>query len=555
MAGAGLVLLPVILFFAYGTGNSGALPRTQSTYVEAMVGAPHFVNPLLASSDTDTDLAHLVYSGLTRMGGGGNVMPDLADRWDTRPDARVFTFTLKPDLRWHDGEPLTSDDVLFTLDLLRAPDFPGDPALAAPWRDVQVGAPNPHTVVFTLPAPNASFVQFTTLGLLPRHAWGNIKAADLPTAGLNQTPIGSGPWRYKRSPVSSASLSGANDAGEATPVPAAGGEGVLLEPNPYLPYPGLSLSQLWFRPYPTFGAALTGFQMGEVHGLGHIPPEQVEEVLALPGVTGHEQNLARYTMLILNLRSPLFDKPQTRRAVALAIDRQALARTVVGQAQPLVSPLLPHSWAYDPVLGAKLDYDPAQARILLDEAGWKLEQGGVRARDGVRMTVALTANEDVPSNVAVSKQLAGYLQAVGVDVKLALVSRERLLHDYLGPRTFHMALASWEAQGADPDVWAYWHSKADKTGGLNFSGWNNPVADQALDAARAVSDYKARAADYEAFQRAFIEDVPSVVLYGPLYTYATHAPAAGVRLPAADMLSPADRFNTIDEWSLGSSLP
>ena len=551
LAGAGLALMLALLLFTSGTATSEPPVRHAETYVEAMLGAPRFVNPLLATSDTDRDLTHLVYSGLARVDVNGKLVPDLASRWDTSPDARVYTFTLKPDLKWHDGEILTADDVLFTVEQLRKSDFPGDPLLARPWKEVRLEAPNRETVVFQLPAPNANFLQHTTLGILPRHLWGDPKLGTLVTSELNRAPIGSGPWRYVRAPVAPAEVLGASDLLEPTPAPlSTGGEGVLLEPNPYISGASSGFSRIWFRQYPTFGAALTGLRLGEVHGIGHILPEQLAEVVAVEGVQVHRQNLARYTMLMLNLRSPLFDRAETRQAFELAIDREALVRdSLMGLATPLVSPVLPHSWAYDDASG-KATYDPAKARQLLDAAGWKAGADGVRARDGVTLTVVLAANADLPANVAVAEQLSGFLRAVGVDVKPALVSREVLLRDYLGPRAFHMAVAGWEAEGADPDIWPYWHSsQANITGGLNFSGWSNPGADRALDDARSLTSLDVRASSYATLQKAFAADVPAVVLYSPLYVYATRA-CVGVHLPTADLLTPAQRFDTIADWEL-----
>ncbi|MEA2574784.1 MAG: peptide/nickel transport system substrate-binding protein [Chloroflexia bacterium] len=549
----GMALILAVLLFAPGAGTSAPAAQNAGTYVEAMVGAPRFVNPLLATSDTDRDLTYLVYSGLTRVDATGKLAPDMASSWEISPDARVYTFTLKPDARWHDNEFFTADDVLFTIEQIRRSDFPGDPMLAAPWKDVKTAAPTRQTVVFTLPQPDATFLQYTTLGILPRHLWGDSNAGPMAASELNRAPIGSGPWQYVRGAASPVEVSGASDAEQAAPgVLSTGAEGVLLEPNPYMPRGNSPISRIWFRSYPTFGAALTGFKMGEVHGLGHIPPEQMAEVEAVHGVQIHRQNLARYTMLMLNVRSPLFDKAETRQALELAIDRRALVRdSLQGLGEPLASPVLPHSWAFDATSQGTGAYEPAKARQLLDTAGWKPGTDGVRVRDGVTLTMVLAANADVPSNVAVAEQLAGFLKAVGVDVKLALVSREVLLKDYLGPRAFHMAVVGWEAEGADPDIWKYWHSsQANVTGGLNFSGWSNPEADKALDTARITPYQSERALSYATVQKAFATDVPAVILYTPLYVYATHAPATGVRLPSADLLNPAQRFDTIGDWTL-----
>ncbi len=553
IAFVGLALLVASLIATAGMGiagvSQGAATRTSSgsTYVEAAIGAPHFVNPLLATSDTDTDLTHLVFSGLTRVGITGTIVPDMASEWQVQPGGLVYTFTLKTDLKWHDGQPITSDDVVATLGFLRAPDFTGNSVLAARWHDVTVDAPSLYTVRLTLKAPNAAFLQFTTLGILPKHIWGSVKPAEMTASDLNTAPVGSGLWRYSL-PVSSG-----RGKTNGTPVPGevSASEGVLLEPNPDYPAPNPGIARIWFRLYPTFGAALDGFRLGEVHGLGHIPAERMADVEAISGVTLHKQGMARYTMLLLNVRSPLFDKVETRQAIELAIDKETLvSKALDGLERPLQSPILPESWAYDTSLKAR-DYNPDRARQLLDSAGWTVGSNGMRVRNGITMTISLAANNESPASVVAARQIASYLQAVGIDAQLALVGRNALLGDYLGPRAFQMVLAGWEASGADPDVFAYWHSsKANIPGGLNFSGWNKEEADRALQAALITQDRAERTKQYLAFQQVFYAEVPSIILYGPLYAYATRTPAQDVTLPHTDMLSPASRFDTLQGWSI-----
>src|SRR5207248_9071294 len=114
----GLSLL-VVTLVAWDAGNDAPPVRRGGTFAEAMIGAPRYVNPLLASSDTDLDLTHLVYSGLTRIDDRGNIVPDMASSWQVSADSRTYTFTLRADLMWHDDQPFTADDVLFTTGLLR----------------------------------------------------------------------------------------------------------------------------------------------------------------------------------------------------------------------------------------------------------------------------------------------------------------------------------------------------------------------------------------------------------------------------------------------------
>jgi peptide/nickel transport system substrate-binding protein len=551
IAAGALVVILVLLTGIVRSGTGAPRERAGDTYVEAMVGAPHFVNPLLAVSDTDTDLAHLVFSGLTRMDETGNIVPDLAAGYTVSSDSTIYTFTLKPNLRWQDGEALTADDVYFTLStLLQSPDFHGDPALAQPWKGVNIKLLSKEALSFTLPAPDASFPHFTTLGILPRHLWGDVKPADLASSENNISPVGSGPWRFSEISVppdqqtSAASVQATPGASAVQPA-----DGVLLEPNPYAPPKDLKMSHIWFRLYPTFGAALSGFKMGEVHGLGHIPADRLTEVAAVPDATLYRQTLARYNMLLLNVQSPLFDKAETRQAFEYAINREALSGAQDNPSVPAGGPVLPHSWAYDPSVKPR-PYSPSEARNLLDKAGWKMGPAGVRVRDGVTMTVVLAANSDIPANVYEAQHITDNLRAVGVDARLVTVGRETLLHDYLGPRAFHMVLLGWEASGADPDVYKYWHSSQAVTGGLNFSGWSNPAADKALLDGHTLSDQAARKKAYADFQRAFADDVPAVILSTPLYIYATRSPAYGVTLPATDVLTGAQRFDTVPGWTL-----
>lgn len=555
----GIALLLALLLMGAQVGTGGQPNQTSDdTYVEAMVGAPRWVNPLLAATDTDRDLAHLIFSGLSRVDNEGNLVPDLASAWQAAPDSTVFTYTLKPDVLWHDGEPVTTGDVMFTLGLLKAEKFPGDPALALPWKSVEISSPVESTIVFKLPAPNASFPQYTTLGILPRHIWESVKPDDMLNSPWNLSPIGSGAWRYARlqTPVDG---TGASDTISST-VPnrvadsVQPSDGVLLirsaAPS-VVAVEGAGIQRIWFRLYPTFGAALTGFEMGEVHGLGHIPTENMAEVAAVSDVSLHTQNLARYNMLILNMESPLFDKAETRRAFELAINRTTLGGDQEAKTSlPLYGPILPHSWAYSASCSPPQAQSFGEARTLLDSAGWTMTSSGVRARDGLTLTVVLAANSDIPANVVEAQQVVNNLRAVGVDARLAAVSRTVFLRDYLGPRAFHIALAGWEAQGADPDLYDYWHSSQAKTGGLNFAQWSNKAADKALTESRANPGQDARKPAFCDFQSAFAADVPAIVLSTPLYTYATRLPAQGVTLPTKDLLSPADRFDTLAEWSL-----
>src|SRR5688572_30660904 len=188
VAAIALIIASVVYLRTRGeTINEGPAPEARdislidtNTYTEAVVGEPAYINPLLATSQADRDIASLVYSGLTRIDEYGQPVPDLAERWDVSEDGLTYTFTLRSDVKWHDGEPFTANDVAFTIGLLRDQDFPGSPDLIAFWRTIETYATDDTTVEFVLTQPLSAFPEYAGIGILPAHLLGGIDAAALP---------------------------------------------------------------------------------------------------------------------------------------------------------------------------------------------------------------------------------------------------------------------------------------------------------------------------------------------------------------------------------------
>ena len=174
---------------------STEVPTRGGSLTEGAVGTPRFINPLLAVSQTDQDLTTLVYSGLLRAGSGGDYLPDLAESVDISNNGTIYTFHMRKNLTFHDGTPLTSADVLFTVQSAQNPDIKSP--RRADWEGVAVAAPDEHTVVFTLPHAYAPFRENATLGILPKHLWENVKPDEFPFSTLNTHPVGSGPYAVK----------------------------------------------------------------------------------------------------------------------------------------------------------------------------------------------------------------------------------------------------------------------------------------------------------------------------------------------------------------------
>jgi peptide/nickel transport system substrate-binding protein len=280
-------------------------PMTVSdTYVEAIADEPPLLNPVLAPyTQARQDVLPLVFAGLVRADAEGNVSPDLAERWTVSDDGREYLVALRPGLTWHDGEPLTAEDVAFTVRLIQAADHQGSQDLAELWRGVVVEVVDSATVRFRLPSPLASFAEHLTLGLLPRHALEGVTASALPLHEFNRAPVGSGPYRV-------ASLDP---------------DQIALERYP--DYHGVPprLARIELRIFAERNAALDALLGGRVDGLGDLRVEEVRRLETSPGVAIYSlPERAKVALLTMNVQAPILDQPPVRQAIARAIDRDRL---------------------------------------------------------------------------------------------------------------------------------------------------------------------------------------------------------------------------------------
>ena len=169
------------------------VPTYGGTLTEGIIGTPRFINPVLASSDADRDITALVYSGLMRADNNGRLINDMAEKYEISEDGLVYIFTLKPDLVWQDGEPITADDIVFTIEKIK------DPSMKSPkrggWEGVSAEKVDDKTVKFSLKKQYAPFMENTTLGILPMHIWETMSSDQIASSEMNTRPIGSGPYK------------------------------------------------------------------------------------------------------------------------------------------------------------------------------------------------------------------------------------------------------------------------------------------------------------------------------------------------------------------------
>ena len=527
----GVIAIATLGFILANPLSSSPEEQREQRYVEAIVGSPDRVNPLFAPlNETDADLASLVFSGLTRLGPEGRVLPDLAESWVISEDGLAYTFKLRRDVIWHTGAAFTAEDALFTYELLADPDLPSDPRLGQLWRQVSCNVPDEFTLLCELSEPFAPFLSFTSIGLLPKHVLEGMTAVEIFDSPFNQKPVGTGPFR----------LPTLNEA-EA-----------ILRANPtyYDERPAIDEIEIRFFPNPSTAAA--ALSRGEVQGVLLGPSASQEDfdlLTSTEGLRAYTSNRTRILMLFLNNSQPPFDDKALREAVAFSVNvDDVISELLGGRAVRADSPIVPGTWAYNPLLEPR-PHDLDTARELLEEAGWETTDDGVRQKDGKELRVSLMTDQD-PLRIAIAEMVANQLAEVGIQVAVTPQDSD-LRREFLAPRQYQAAIFGWDP-GPDPDPYPVWHSsQVEPPDSGNIAGYQNEDTDRLIEEARLTTDLDKRQTLYYTFQQMFFEDVPSVLMYYPAFTYFVAEEVQNIELGTLFLTS--SRFANATQWSTGES--
>lgn len=505
-------------------------------YSEALIGSMGRLNPMLDwYNPADRDVNRLIFSGLIRFDAHGLPQPDLAEAWGTSPDGELYNFSIRPNAVWHDGQPVTTDDVIFTVELIKSAGslFPQD--IKDLWSQIEIKRLDDKTLQFKLAEPFSPFLDYATFGVLPKHILGSIPADQLASADFNLQPIGSGPFKFEQLMTS---------GGQITGVVLAANEDFYLQ-KPYI-------EQVVFRYYPNSAAAFDAYQQGEVLAVSQLANDVLPTALVQPNLSVYTSRLPQMGLMFLNLNNPsvpFLQSEKVRQALLLGINRRNIVSHILqGQAIIADSPILPGSWAYYEEV-QKYDYDPDAALELLKDEGFILPAGGgeVREKDGQPFVFSLVHPDDA-IHAQIAQSIQSDLALIGVRVDLQPVAYDLLVSDFLTPRNYQAALADLNTiRTPDPDPYLFWH-QSEATGGQNYSQWDNRTASEFLETARTETDFASRARLYRNFQVVFAKELPSLPLYYPVYSYGVDAQVQGVQV--APMYDTSDRLALIREWYL-----
>ena len=449
--------------------------------VFSLGGEVSILNPILSTDTTSSAVEGTIFSGLTRINEKLEVIPDLARSWKISKDGKVWTFYLRRDVKWHDGQAFTARDVVFTFNAILNPKVNsvrrGDYMIDG--RPIKFKALDKYTVQAVLPAPFAPFLVRSGMSIIPQHL---LAGKDINTAEFNRKPVGTGPFMFKEW------MTGDHLT-------------VVRNSNYYLGQP--KLAAIIFKIIPDANARLVALEAGEVDEAG-IPPKDYKRMKCLQGINVFDYDSLVYTYLGFNLAKPKFADKKVRQALAYATNKQQLISLIFkGLASPAYAPSAPISWAYSDKV-AKYPYDPEKARQLLKEAG----------AESLEFTILTNQGNKEREKAAVILQQQ--YKKVGVKVKIRIMEWSALLKIVNAPKKdkdFDAVLMGWSL-GLDPDAYTIWHSSQNPRG-FNFIGYNNPQADKLVLLGRTTMDRAKRQKIYAKLWEIIADDQPYVFLWYP----------------------------------------
>ncbi len=501
------------------------------TYAEGVVGRLDTLNPLYASTSAEVAASRLLFSSLYDYDSTGNLRPSIAQGLTVSQDRRTYTVTLRQGIKWHDGADLTAEDVLFTIQTIKNPEARVRSSLAANWQSVEVKTIDKYTVQFTLPA-YAAFPHALTFPIVPKHILARVAASTLQESNFSRAPVGSGPFSYR--------LLQSADGVAAHKVVHVSANNDYFNGAP-------RLARFELHAYPDREALIRAINTHEV--IAAVDASIDEAAIKSSGYTLDEYPIANGVYALMNTSNGIFADQQVRTAFQLGIDVSKV-RAATGQTLPALDlPFIANQVEGAGAIKAPQP-DAAKAAALLDGANWKL-QGDVRVKNGQELKLAIT----VPKNERYERaanELARQLVSLHVKASVTVVDvstpRSSFIQDVLQARNYDMLVYELPI-GADPDVYAYWHSSQLGANGYNFTNYKNGVSDTALVSARDQSNQRLRDPKYISFAQQWLRDAPAIGLFQQTVSYM-YNPNATNLAPGTELISAPDRYATVTSWTV-----
>lgn len=529
-----IISLPILSYLHYTV----PMANYGGTLEEGIIGEPRHINPLLSQSDADRDLVRLIYSGLLKYNEDGKLVPDLARSYEISPDELNYTIYLKEGITWHDNIPLTTADIIFTIQTAQNSDYGSSQRIN--WQGVEVEKIDDTTLVFKLKNKYAQFLNNLTLPILPEHLWANIKPINFALSELNIKPIGSGPYIFKKLQKDTLGRIQLYE----------------LEANKNFYNGGPFIERVKIKFYSSEDELINSYNKNEVNNLGLISPNNLSKLKYKQRLAIEKMIMPRYFGIFFNQnQSKILSDKDVRLALAYGTDKTSLIQEILdGNGVSINSPILP-SLLGDNANIKKYDYNPELASSKLKDAGWNKtniadqpsssnpEQNEILTKGEETLTIKLTTST-WPELIAVANVLKEQWKKIGIDLQIETLPTPDL-QQVIRDRNYQMLLFG-EILSLDPDPFSLWHSSQKRDPGLNLALYDNKEADKLLEDARKALNPLERAQKYDDFQKLVIEELPALFLYSPYYLYGHSKKIQGFNNKIIS--TPSDRFLNIEQW-------
>lgn len=511
-----------------------SVPTEGGIYSEGILGTFTNANPIYVANSVDNSIERLVFSGLLKYDQDDHLVGDLAEGWTVDGRGTTYTVKLKKNLVWHDGAPLNADDVVFTYKLIQTPDAKSP--LFNSWNGITVAKVDARTVTFTLPGILSAFPHSLTNGLIPKHILEGIPTAQLRSLAFNTTkPIGSGPFKWE-----AVEVTGTNPEDRQ--------QRIGLIPNEDYVSGKPAIDKLIISTFSDEDKLATAFKKREINavaGLSTVPKDFSEDL----SIREYNIPLSSEVMVFFKNSSLVFSDVKVRQAMSYATNPSEVISGINRPVLPATGPLLRGQIGFDATIKQNTS-NPELANSLLEESGYKLDSKGHRYKGNTPLRFTLTTQSNsVYDNAA--QTLKKQWQAVGAQVDIISLKDEELQAALTSQGHNYDVLLYGISLGADPDVFAFWHSsQIDGRSGsrLNFSEYRSTVADRGLEGGRTRPEEAVRSSKYKPFLTSWRDDAPAVALYQPRYLYLAREPLYG--FSPTLMNSGADRFNNVVNWKI-----
>jgi ABC-type transport system substrate-binding protein len=607
-----LLLLVFLIFFAFKIykDNLKVYPAYGGEYTEGLIGSPRNINPLYSSvRDVDADISRLVFSSLFKRDKDGCIVNDLVKDYSISEDGLEYEFEIKENVKWHHGESLSADDVVFTFDAIKSSEY-GSP-LRSSFYGVDIILIDSFSFKFVLDEPYPSFLELLTFGILPKNLWFNVPLQNVFLHELNVKPIGSGPYKFK-----SLAKNRMGDIKEIT----------LLSNEDYYEKPPY-IDEITFKFYNNYYELIEALNSGDVDGISYLPYTLKSELISQSSLNFNKLSLPQITSIFLNSKNnSILKERDFRYALAQLIDKEKISEEIFsGNARVAHGPILPSSPSYNDEIDY-YSYNFSEAINYLEKNDWKelklseseiflakdiinlrkekeefeeesleedfedeksleeLEENlnnklketenindwdikknlvqefsewNVEKMEGlwrfkkvddeyIFLSIELST-VDLVDNITSVEFIKESWEKAGIKTSIKIISPSQLQSEIIENKDFESLLLS-QVVGGDQDVYAFWHSSQTAEEGLNISNYINREVDTLLEEARLSLKEEERIEKYKKFQEILNDDFPVIFLYFPRYNYIQNKKVKGFDF--FNILNPADRFNNVANWYL-----